>query len=151
MEILQTLEKAGVWFVIEDGRCRARYKGAMPDELQRLLQDNVEEVKAAVLDRERRLQEGVAEAVAQLQKQDKVKVYSQTLREYIFFCTDDGLQTIPKGAVAYTLSELKRLHNTNYEGWRQLHRAKKAFGGCVVAVKGGDEPWKWPRSEYQKQ
>lgn len=63
------------------------------------------------------------------------KIRSDTLKEDVFFATDETQAgKAPKGAVIYTLDELRELARGNLTGedLKQIHAVKKIFNGRVV-------------------
>jgi len=71
-----------------------------------------------------------------------IKIYSRVLGEHVYFARDKKAAAKVKDAVIYTLPELRQLvlTNTDAEQLRRVHKAKKLFGGELVAK--GDIKWK---------
>lgn len=70
-----------------------------------------------------------------LSRQGIVKIKSETLGEEVYWARDNKEAVkAPAGAVVYTIDELRHLYSagTTREGLRQVHEAKKLFGGKVV-------------------
>ena len=139
MDLLKKIESLGVWFVVEGESVKARVSGQMSEEAKQLIKDNKDEIKQAVLQRETRLQEYLTKAILELKQKGIVFIYSSVLGEQIaFIMSVDQAHKLEPGTVFYTISELDHLKNNNYEGWKQVHRTKKLFGGVIVDVKGED-------------
>lgn len=134
MDILGQIEAAGIYFTLEDGEPSANIPEAVPQEVRETLQRNRETIKEKVLNREHRLRGYVEEAVHRLKTEGVVYIWSSVLSDRVAFCMDDRVLEVEEGVLYYTLSELKLLENTTFEEWRQLHRAKKVFGGQIVSV-----------------
>lgn len=82
---------------------------------------------------------------AALYRHGLVKIRSETLGEVVCWARDDKeAAKAPAGTVVYTLDELRELTrgNPTREGLRQVHEAKKIFGGTVHAgTFSWDELW----------
>ena len=137
MDLLKKIESLGVWFIVENGSAEARFNGEIPEEAVLLMKENRDEVRELVLLREKRLREYIDKAISELKQKGIVYIWSSVLNEQVaFIMGQDQANKLKPGTVYYTITELNHLRNTNYEGWKQVHRTKKLFGGVIIDVKG---------------
>ncbi len=137
MDLLKKIESLEVWFIVENGSAEARFNGEIPEKTMQLIRDNRDEIRNLVLTREKRLQEYLTKAISDLKEKGIVYIYSSVLGEQVaFIMSAEQAHKLKPGTVHYTIGELDHLRNTNYEGWKQVHRTKKLFGGVIIDVKG---------------
>jgi hypothetical protein len=139
-ELLQELEQQGCQFKVDSGILMVR--GALTDELREVIRQHKPDILAELKRREAREQGQVVDFESEartirtaLRIHGTAKIYSRTLDDVVYWVRDDREATkVPKGAVVYTLGELKHLVDikSDPEALNQIHQAKKIFGGKLM-------------------
>ncbi len=140
MEALRELEKMGYFFQLKGEQVRFKHIGeSKPDPA--VVRPLLEELKARKSEAIRYLQarEKVIDFATEakkvretLQRTGLAKIYSETLGETVYFAKDDQAAKRAGSTVVYTIDELRLLAGVNREDLRQIHQAKKLFGGKIV-------------------
>ncbi len=134
--MLAEFESRGVWFTIAGpNKVEAHFPEKFPVDLERVILENCEEIKAAVFERERKLRKTMRGVIRRLQMVPVVYLNSQGLGEEIAFCRDGEEWRVRHGVVTYTLSEIKPIAGASCEVWRMINAAKKTFGGRIYTRK----------------
>lgn len=123
------------------GKWLAKYKNLPEMPIRRTDNTDAGQVKrelAEVID----FASEAAKVKAALSNQGIAAIKSGTLGEVVYWAKDETeAAKAPKGAVVYTLSELRHLYSegTTRKGLRQVHEAKKIFNGRLVGGTGEGE------------
>lgn len=141
MQPLLELKKIGYSFWLEGERIQYEYRGPdRPDPaVVKPLLEELKQCKGEALrylqQRQGKLIDFATEAKKvkeALQKTELAKIYSEPLGESVYFAKDERAAARTGSTVVYTIDELRRLAGVNREGLRQIHQAKKLFGGKIV-------------------
>lgn len=116
------------------GKWLAKYKNLPEMPIRRTDNTDAGQVKrelAEVID----FASEAAKVKAALSNQGIAAIKSGTLGEVVYWAKDETeAAKAPLGAVVYTIGELKHLYSggNSREGLKQIHAAKKIFGGKIV-------------------
>jgi len=147
MKLLNELEALGYSFWLEDDLIKFKHTGpGEPDA--KIVKPLFDELKKCKKEAVKHLKGRQASRItALLKEKGLIKIYSRVLGEHVYFARDKKAAAKVKDAVVYTLPELRQLvlSNTDAEQLRRVHKAKKLFGGELVAK--GDIKWKQKRSK----
>lgn len=121
-DILAELEAAGVHVHTLDGE-QVRAKGALTDELREMIRTHKAAIVEAIQQRE----------AAAYPARGWLAILSEHLGEVVILAVDEqAAATAPEGYVIYTEDEIAHLRDITPDALRQVHEAKRHFGGRVT-------------------
>lgn len=135
-ELLQTIEQRGATLRVVGDRLAVHPKSALTDELRAAIRRYRDELlvrlKPAPTWRDCTPAEA-REEVAAYRERGWVAIYSEVLAEPIILAKDEeAAKAAPAGFVTYTEAEVALLLTATPDELRQVHEAKRRFGGRVV-------------------
>lgn len=129
LQTIKALETLGYRLSLENGSIAYSYIGAnepTPEKIKPLLLDLKENKSEAVLFLKNRPLEEACKVNQVLKQKGLATIWSDTLKERVYFARDKEAASIaPKGAVVYSMDELRELQDCNKEELRELHERKK--------------------------
>jgi len=135
-ELLQTIQRRGATLRVVGDRLAVHPKSALTDELRAAIRRYRDELlvrlKPAPTWRDCMPLEA-REELARYAREGWIVVYSEVLREPIILARDEeAAKAAPAGFVTYTEAEVALLLTATPDELRQVHEAKRHFGGRVV-------------------
>jgi len=135
-ELLQTIEQRGATLRVVGDRLAVRPKSALTDELRAAIRRHREELVARLKPEPTWRDctpEEAREELARYKREGWIAIYSAVLGEPIILARDEeAAKAAPAGFVTYTEAEVALLLTATPDELRQVHEAKRHFGGRVV-------------------
>ena len=127
IELLKAAWQSGVTSVrVEGGQAKAKWKGKAPADIREPFIEGRQALGAFI----------EAEAL-----EGRRYIWSETCGEVVALAiSEEAVHGSPVGVVCYGPKELAILRGIEPDGLRQVHEAKKTFGGAVIAREESDSP-----------
>src|SRR5690606_24837228 len=142
-ELLQTIEQRGATLRVVGDRLAVHPKSALTDELRAAIRRHREELVARLKPEPTWRDctpEEAREELARYKREGWIAIYSEVLGEPIILARDEeAAKVAPAGFVTYTEAEVALLLTATPDELRQVHEAKRFFGGRVVERRQAEE------------